>query len=196
MSRCLDVSVIAVVRRGPEKNPRSDLLATSDVATAQYAPRCVGLHLFYGIANGRMDESGIDMGFDLAALTADLEHREASLRDYRCFNKANGVAVGQSDNVNEIETETEIENGNGNGNGNGTGTGTETDQHDWEQALSFLSSPLQDIMYYELKSRTPNTTRYVIGCVEKHLRYLNPDDLRRCMCICIRTTLSYNRAYP
>nr|XP_012136374.1 PREDICTED: microphthalmia-associated transcription factor isoform X5 [Megachile rotundata] len=59
-----------------------------------------------------MDESGIDMGFDLAALTADLEHRE-----------------------------------------NETGT----DQHDWEQALSFLSSPLQDIMYYELKSRTPNT---------------------------------------
>lgn len=32
---------------------------------------------------------------------------------------------------------------------------------DWEQTLSFLPTPMQDIMYYELKSRTPNTNRYV-----------------------------------
>ncbi|KAI4488807.1 hypothetical protein M0802_011232 [Mischocyttarus mexicanus] len=59
-----------------------------------------------------MDESGIDMGFDLAAL-------------------------------NDINT---------------------NDQHgfgddDFEQALSFLSTTTKDFMYYELKSRAPDTGR-------------------------------------
>lgn len=57
-----------------------------------------------------MDESGIDMGFDLAALT--------SQEDF------------------DIE------------------------YNDFDQALSMLSTS-QDFMYYELKSRAPNTCRCV-----------------------------------
>ncbi|CAK9820001.1 Microphthalmia-associated transcription factor [Anthophora plagiata] len=87
-----------------------------------------------------MEESGIDMGFDLAAITADLEHREASLCDRRCQEKQNGV-VGIDEQ----------------GNCEKHGTRNDNNNHDdWEQALSFLSTPLQDIMYYELKSRAPN----------------------------------------
>ena len=58
-----------------------------------------------------MDESGIDMGFDLAALT----NAEDFNLDYN---------------------------------------------NDFEQALSLLSTS-QDFMYYELKSRAPDTGRYV-----------------------------------
>lgn len=86
-----------------------------------------------------MEESGIDMGFDLAAIAADLEQREANLCDRRSHNKLNGIAgIDQAECVNREENE----------HGN--------EQDDWEQALSFLSMPLQDIMYYELKSRAPN----------------------------------------
>ena len=62
--------------------------------------------------NTRMDESGIDMGFDLAAL----EHGEDFNLEY---------------------------------------------SNEFDQALSMLSSP-QDFMYYELKSRAPDTGRCVI----------------------------------
>ncbi|XP_014468678.1 PREDICTED: transcription factor EC isoform X3 [Dinoponera quadriceps] len=59
-----------------------------------------------------MDESGVDMGFDLtAALTTDLTHHPAALGDY----------------------------------------------DDFEQTLSLLSSSTKDLMYYELKSRAPDT---------------------------------------
>lgn len=58
-----------------------------------------------------MDESGIDMGFDLAALT----------------------------NAEDFDLEY---------------------NNDFEQALSLLSTS-QDFMYYELKSRAPDTGRYV-----------------------------------
>lgn len=66
-----------------------------------------------------MDESGVDMGFDLtAALTADLTvHHAAALGDY----------------------------------------------DDFEQTLSLLSTSTKDLMYYELKSRAPDTARYVPG---------------------------------
>ncbi|CAL7937303.1 unnamed protein product [Xylocopa violacea] len=88
-----------------------------------------------------MDESGIDMGFDLAAITADLEHREANLCGRRCHDKQNGIpGIDRSG----CESNNKEENEHGN------------NQDDWEQALSFLSTPLQDIMYYELKSRAPN----------------------------------------
>lgn len=56
-----------------------------------------------------MEESGIDMGFDLAALTG--EHLDV-------------------------------------------------DNDDFDQALSMLSTS-QDFMYYEIKSRAPDTCRYV-----------------------------------
>lgn len=59
----------------------------------------------------KMDESGIDMGFDLAALT----------------------------NAEDFDLEY---------------------NNDFEQALSLLSTS-QDFMYYELKSRAPDTGRYV-----------------------------------
>ncbi|XP_076237755.1 transcription factor Mitf isoform X2 [Calliopsis andreniformis] len=88
-----------------------------------------------------MEESGIDMGFDLAAITADLEQREASLSARRCDSK----------NVGTIFDDQTIVHGNGNGDER------ENNDEDWEQALSFFSAPSQDIMYYELKSRTPNT---------------------------------------
>ena len=91
-----------------------------------------------------MDESGIDMGFDLAAITADLEHREADLCDRLCQEKQNGI-IG----INESDC------------GNKQDNGHRNNHDDWEQALSFLSTPLQDIMYYELKSRAPNIDRYV-----------------------------------
>lgn len=67
-----------------------------------------------------MDESGVDMGFDLtAALTADLAaHHAAAFGDY---------------------------------------------DDDFEQTLSLLSSSTKDLMYYELKSRAPDTARYVPG---------------------------------
>ncbi|KAL2738987.1 microphthalmia-associated transcription factor isoform X4 [Vespula squamosa] len=60
-----------------------------------------------------MDESGIDMGFDLAALT-------------------------------DIDT-----------NDHQHGFGDD----DFEQALSLLSTTTKDFMYYELKSRAPDTGR-------------------------------------
>lgn len=103
-----------------------------------------------------MEESGIDMGFDLAAITADLEQREANLCDRQCHGKQTGLAgidVSSGDN----------KHGNGDGSTN----------DDWEQALSFLSTPLQDIMYYELKSRAANIDRYVVhSTVAKHARNL------------------------
>ena len=64
-----------------------------------------------------MDESGIDMGFDLAALT----------------------------NAEDFDLE----------------------YNDFEQALSLLSTS-QDFMYYELKSRAPDTGRYVNVRVRWH----------------------------
>lgn len=57
-----------------------------------------------------MEESGIDMGFDLAALTSD-------------------------ENV-------------------------DVDYNDYDQVLSMLCNS-QDFVYYEIKSRAPNTGRYV-----------------------------------
>lgn len=70
-----------------------------------------------------MDESGVDMVFDLtAALTADLTSAH------------HAVALGDYDD-------------------------------DFEQTLSLLSSTkdfTKDFMYYELKSRAPDTGRYVI----------------------------------
>ncbi|KAK1137607.1 hypothetical protein K0M31_002107 [Melipona bicolor] len=91
-----------------------------------------------------MEESGIDMGFDLAAITADLEHREADLCSRLCHEKQNGmIRIDESDC------------------GNKQDNGHRNNDDDWEQALSFLSTPLQDIMCYELKSRAPNTGRYV-----------------------------------
>nr|KAF7402161.1 hypothetical protein H0235_015497 [Vespula pensylvanica] len=73
-----------------------------------------------------MDESGIDMGFDLAALT-------------------------------DINT---------------------NDQHgfgddDFEQALSLLSTTTKDFMYYELKSRAPDTGRFSQGFPIPQLRLAN-----------------------
>lgn len=65
-----------------------------------------------------MDESGIDMGFDLAALT----------------------------NAEDFDLEY---------------------NNDFEQALSLLSTS-QDFMYYELKSRAPDTGRYVNGRARWH----------------------------
>lgn len=94
-----------------------------------------------------MEESGIDMGFDLAAITADLEHREANLCNRRCQDKQNGIiGIDESCCGNKLENEDRNNHNN-----------------DWEQALSFLSTPLQDIMYYELKSRAPNIDRYVVS---------------------------------
>ncbi|XP_076175575.1 transcription factor Mitf isoform X2 [Ptiloglossa arizonensis] len=91
-----------------------------------------------------MEESGIDMGFDLAAITADLEHRETDLSGRRCIDdKGNVLGVDDPHNLN--------------GNGNNNNNNNNNDDDDWEQALSFLSTPAQDIMYYELKSRAPST---------------------------------------
>ena len=67
-----------------------------------------------------MDESGIDMGFDLAALTRGMDE--------------DGLAGGL-----DIEY-----------------------SNDLEQALSLLPSS-QDFMYYELKSRAPDTGRCVLS---------------------------------
>lgn len=67
-----------------------------------------------------MDESGIDMGFDLTA----------------AFAVADPIAhhvVG------------------------------DYDDDDFEQALSLLSTSTKELMYYELKSRAPDTGRYVLG---------------------------------
>lgn len=66
-----------------------------------------------------MDESGVDMGFDLTAALA--------------------VADSTAHHA-----------------------GTDYDDDDIEQALSFLSTSTKDLMYYELKSRAPDTGRYVI----------------------------------
>lgn len=87
-----------------------------------------------------MEESGIDMAFDLAAITADLEQREADLSGRRCDEKTTGIGFDQPTDFHENECDGD---------------------DDWEQTLSFLPTPMQDIMYYELKSRTPNTNRYV-----------------------------------
>ena len=91
-----------------------------------------------------MEESGIDMGFDLAAITADLEHREADLCSRLCHEKQNGMIGIDETNC-----------------GNKQDNGHRNNDDGWEEALSFLSTPLQDIMCYELKSRAPNTGRYV-----------------------------------
>lgn len=69
-----------------------------------------------------MDESGVDMGFDLTAALAVADPN------------AHNVAIGDYDD-------------------------------DFEQTLSFLSSSTKDLMYYELKSRAPDTGRYVIPVV-------------------------------
>ncbi|XP_078047563.1 transcription factor Mitf isoform X2 [Augochlora pura] len=83
-----------------------------------------------------MEESGIDMGFDLAAITADLEYREADPSGRRCEQKCTGLGF---DRLSQLQgNECNADNG-------------------WEETLSFLPTPMQDIMYYELKSRTPNT---------------------------------------
>lgn len=70
-----------------------------------------------GIFEGTMDESGVDMGFDLTAafaVTDPIAHH----------------VTGDYDD-------------------------------DFEQALSLLSTSTKELMYYELKSRAPNTGRYV-----------------------------------
>lgn len=65
-----------------------------------------------------MDESGVDMGFDLTAAFAVADPI------------AHHVAAGDYDD-------------------------------DFEQALSLLSTSTKELMYYELKSRAPDTGRYV-----------------------------------
>lgn len=89
--------------------------------------RLTGSAVFRGVARGfarhirsvtTMDESGIDMGFDLTAALAVADPN------------AHHAAIGDYD--------------------------------DFEQTLSLLSSSTKDLMYYELKSRAPDTGRYVI----------------------------------
>lgn len=75
-----------------------------------------------------MDESGVDMGFDLTAafaITDPIAHH---------------VATG------------------------------DYDDDDFEQALSLLSTSTKELMYYELKSRAPDTGRYVNPGAAPHRR--------------------------
>ncbi|XP_047365018.1 uncharacterized protein LOC124955123 [Vespa velutina] len=71
-----------------------------------------------------MDESGIDMGFDLAALT-----------DIDTTNDQHGFG-----------------------------------EDDFEQALSLLSTTTKDFMYYELKSRAPDTGRCQIKILRNEMK--------------------------
>jgi len=87
-----------------------------------------------------MDESGVDMGFDLTAAlaVADPAFHHTAFRDY---------------------------------------------DDDFEQALSLLSTSTKDMMYYELKSRAPDTGRYVapiIKYVQKHFPRIDRDWLLCC----------------